>query len=1085
MMKSQVFKLCIREIKASFGRYMAIFAIIALGAGFFMGLRMSRPDFIETYDRYTQRFDFFNYRLVSTLGLTDDDLDLVRDMDFVTDAEGAKSADFMVRDGDDNLIIIAHSIPKRINKIDLIAGRMPEKPNECLADPEMYTEGDIGKTIKLSPDNGSATFDSFAYDSYTITGITESVSYINLERGSSTLGNGSVAGYIYIPEDGFALDCYTDIYLTLDISGYVYSDEYEENAEKYREPLESFMEERAKVRYDSIIDSATEALSEAREEYEKGLAQYEPSKAKYDAARSEFDEGKAAAMAELDKAEAELKQAEAIAGDKTAIQQKQDEIDKARAELDAGYIEYERGLNAYNLRYEAELRTVNAQVDYYSAKVAEKQQEIADAEAELSSLNAQLADASGPEAVRLRSEIRRTELRINTSTNELQIVQSRLDEHLSRKAEKEAELAPLKQQLDDAKAQLDAGYAQLNEAQAALDQVKNGSVADARAEFDRKKAEVLARFDGAEAELNAAKAQLDDAKAQLDDAKAQLDDAEKQIKNMNNADTYVLGRDTNIGYACFETDTRIVDSVANVFPLFFVLVAALVCLTTMTRMINDQRTQVGVLKALGYGPGAIMAKYLIYSGSATLFGCVFGIGIGVYVFPFIVWVGYGIIYNFSGLVFNVNWLLAAEITAANLAAMLLVTWLCCRSELKEVPAELIRPKAPEAGKRTLLERITFIWKRFSFMQKVSARNVLRYKKRIYMMLLGIGGCTALILTAFGLNDTVKSVVDQQYGKVSLYDYELSLAYDMTDDEQALILDAWGDDAEKALFLYRGSADVSANGIIKTVTLSAAQDGVDGFVDLHDGDEKIPYPGKNEAVINYNLARTMELEVGDSITVTTADMRKLKLTVSGIFDNYISNHVFIGLDTCAEQWGETPEIKSALVCAPEGADIYSTAERIADADGVRSISISEDSRARIENMMSSLKYVIGLIVLCAGLLAFIVLYNLTNINISERIREIATIKVLGFYRRETEQYVFRENLVLTGMGALFGLILGVALHAFVMDSIVFDMMYFAPRIKPLSYVISVVLTFVFALIVNLMLRRKIDNVDMAGALKSIE
>lgn len=1023
-MKSQVFKLCIREIKASFGRYMAIFAIIALGAGFFMGLRMSRPDFIETYDRYTQRFDFFNYRLVSTLGLTDDDLDLVRDMDFVTDAEGAKSADFMVRDGDDNLIIIAHSIPKRINKIDLIAGRMPEKPNECLADPEMYTEGDIGKTIKLSPDNGSATFDSFAYDSYTITGITESVSYINLERGSSTLGNGSVAGYIYIPEDGFALDCYTDIYLTLDISGYVYSDEYEENAEKYREPLESFMEERAKVRYDSIIDSATEALSEARAEYEKGLAQYEPSKAKYDAARSEFDEGKAAAMAELDKAEAQLKQAEAIAGDKTAIQQKQDEIDKARAELDAGYIEYERGLNAYNLRYEAELRTVNAQVDYYTAKVAEKQQEIADAEAELSSLNAQLADASGPEAVRLRSEIRRTELRINTSTTELQIAQSRLDEHLSRKAEKEAELAPLKQQLDDAK-------------------------------------------------------------AQLDDAKAQLDDAEKQIKNMNNADTYVLGRDTNIGYACFETDTRIVDSVANVFPLFFVLVAALVCLTTMTRMINDQRTQVGVLKALGYGPGAIMAKYLIYSGSATLFGCVFGIGIGAYVFPFIVWVGYGIIYNFSGLVFNVNWLLAAEITAANLAAMLLVTWLCCRSELKEVPAELIRPKAPEAGKRTLLERITFIWKRFSFMQKVSARNILRYKKRIYMMLLGIGGCTALILTAFGLNDTVKSVVDQQYGKVSLYDYELSLAYDMTDDEQALILDAWGDDAEKALFLYRGSADVSANGIIKTVTLSAAQDGVDGFVDLHDGDEKIPYPGKNEAVINYNLARTMELEVGDSITVTTADMRKLKLTVSGIFDNYISNHVFIGLDTCAEQWGETPEIKSALVCAPEGADIYSTAERIADADGVRSISISEDSRARIDNMMSSLKYVIGLIVLCAGLLAFIVLYNLTNINISERIREIATIKVLGFYRRETEQYVFRENLVLTGMGALFGLILGVALHAFVMDSIVFDMMYFAPRIKPLSYVISVVLTFVFALIVNLMLRRKIDNVDMAGALKSIE
>lgn len=1084
-MKSGVIKLCIREIKASFGRYMAIFAIIALGAGFFMGLRMSRPDFIETYDRYTQRYDFFDYRLVSTLGLTDDDLELLKEMDFVKDAEGAKAADFMVRSGDDNIIIIAHAIPQRINKIDLIAGRMPEKPNECLADPEMYTEDDIGTTIKLSDDNEQSTFDCFAYDSYTITGIAESVSYINLERGSSTLGNGSVAGYVYIPEDGFSLDCYTDIYVTLDIDGYVYSDEYENNAAKYVKPLESFMEGRAQLRYDSLIDSANERLSEARSEYEKGLAQYEPSKAQYDSARSEFETRKAAVLEELDKAEAQIIAAEAMAGDKAALERSQAEIDAARAKLDAGSAEYERGLRAYNLRCETELRTVTAQVDYYTAKLAEKRQEKTELQAEIALLNERLSTASGAEAIGIRSDIRRAELRLAAVETEIEFAQNRLDEHLARKAEKEAELAPIKEQLDAAKAELDAGYAQLNEAQAALDAVKNGSIASARAEFDKKKAAALAGFDEAEAELDAAKERLDAAKSQLDDAKAQLDAAEKQIKNMDNADTYVLGRDTNIGYACFETDTRIVDSVAGVFPLFFVLVAALVCLTTMTRMINDQRTQVGVMKALGYGSGAIMAKYLIYSGSATLFGCIFGIGVGIYVFPFIVWVGYGIIYNFSGLVFTMDWLLAAEITAANLAAMLLVTWLCCRSELKDVPAELIRPKAPEAGKRTLLERIPFIWNRFGFMQKVSARNILRYKKRIFMMLLGIGGCTALILTALGLNDTVKSLVEQQYDKVSLYDYELSLAYNMTDEERSIILDAWGDDAEKVLFLYRGSADISANGTTKTVTFSAAEDGVEGFVDLHDGDEKLPYPGKNEAVINYNLARTMGLEVGDTVTVTTADMRKLELRVSGIFDNYIGNHVFVGLDTCTQQWGEAPGIKSALVCAPENADVYRTGERIADADGVRSISISADARARIDNMMSSLKYVIGLIVLCAGLLAFIVLYNLTNINISERIREIATIKVLGFYRRETEQYVFRENLVLTGMGAVFGLGLGVLLHAFVMDSIVFDMMYFAPSIKLTSFLLSVALTFVFAIVVNLLLRRKIDNVDMAGALKSIE
>ena len=492
------------------------------------------------------------------------------------------------------------------------------------------------------------------------------------------------------------------------------------------------------------------------------------------------------------------------------------------------------------------------------------------------------------------------------------------------------------------------------------------------------------------------------------------------------------------------------------------------------------------MKALGYSSSSIMLKYMVYSGSATLFGSIFGIAVGAFAFPAIVWFGYDIIYNFSSLVFTMDWALAFGMVCVNLLGMLIVTWFCCVKELRCAPSDLIRPKAPEAGKRILLERIGFIWNRLSFMQKVSARNVFRYKKRIFMMLLGIGGCTALVLTALGLNDTIQGVVDKQYSDIVLYDYEVSLAYDMTADEQKIFLDDCGDNVAEAMFLYRTSADVSANGSTKSVTLTASDgQGIGDFINLVNDGGTVAYPKAGEAIINCNLARMMDIGIGDEIKLTTADMDTLTVKVSGIFDNYVDNLVFVNLDTCTQQWGGAPELKAALLKAPEGADVSACGEKISSVDGVRTMQMSISSRDRISNMMSSLLFVVAMIILCAGLLAFIVLYNLTNINISERIREIATIKVLGFYPHEAASYVFRENLVLTGMGALFGLLLGVVFHAFVMDAIKVDMMYFKPIISPLSFAFAVLLTFGFALIVNAIMRRRIDNIDMAGALKSIE
>lgn len=1098
-MNKSIIKLTKREISSSLGRYLAIFAIIALGAGLFVGLRLSRPDFLETYNNYTHETNFYDFRLVSTLGLTDDDLAEVKKLDGVKLAEGAVGADFLFNTADeDNLIMMAQSIPENVNQIKLKAGRMPEKANECLADPDMYSKDDIGSTIKLSKDNSEQTFDTFAYDEYTIVGLADSVLYINMERGSSTLGNGSVKGYIYIPADGFSTDYYTDIYVCVESEGYVYSDEYEQSTKKYVDGLEKFMSERAVIRRDAIIDDAMSQLDDAKKQYEDGKTQYDAAKAEYDAGYAEYVQKKSDTEAQLEQARKEIENAESMMGNSSVIDQKQAELDAAKAELDKGQAEYERGLQQFNAKAKLAYGAVDEQIAYYENRISDKQNDIAAQNAEIESLNAQLAEAqANGDSLKVRLiewKIKTANDRISRDNADIERYNERLEVHRQKRAEVDAELEPYRKQLEDAKAQLDAGYAQIESGQAELDAAREmissggAQLEAAKKQYEQGKAEAERGFAEAEKELASGKAQLDTAKAELDKGAAELDSAEKQIKNINHADTYVLDRDTNAGYVCFESDTNVVQSVASVFPVFFFLVAALVCLTTMTRMIADQRTQIGIMKALGYSSGAIIGKYMFYSGSATVFGCIFGIAAGSFAFPAVVWFGYGLIYNLSGLTFTMNWPLALGITAANLAVTLLVTWYCCAKELKCAPAELIRPKAPEAGKRILLERIPTVWNDMSFMQKVSARNIMRYKKRIFMMLLGIGGCTALVLTALGLNDTIQNVVTRQYDDIILYDYEITMAYDMNEEEQEIFFRDAGDDIKDAVFLYRGLAEVSGGDAIKNATLTVT----DGkklckYIDLSYDGEPIDYPGRGEAAINYNLARQLGgIEVGDEIKLTTSEKKELTVTVSALFDNYVDSFVFISPETCEEQLGEVPEYKSALANAPDGADVNRCAEALThDVDGVRGVTLSTDIKERMSSMLDGLLVVVAAIILCAGLLAFIVLYNLTNINISERIREIATLKVLGFYPNEAAHYVFRENLILTGAGAVFGLGLGVALHAFVMNAIKVDMMYFKPHISFLSFAVSIVITFVFAVIVNAIMRRRIDNIDMAGALKSIE
>lgn len=573
------------------------------------------------------------------------------------------------------------------------------------------------------------------------------------------------------------------------------------------------------------------------------------------------------------------------------------------------------------------------------------------------------------------------------------------------------------------------------------------------------------------------------------EAERELEEAEGEIASIQKPRTYVLGRDTNVGYALFENDSSIVEGIANVFPVFFFLVAALVCMTTMNRMVDEQRTQIGVLKALGYGNGNIMGKYLFYAGSAALGGCAAGYFLGIFIFPLVIWKAYGMMYRLGNVVFVFDWLAAFLCLGASLLCSMGTTWVSCRHALKASAAGLMRPKAPKAGKRIFLERVGFLWNRLKFLHKVSIRNIFRYKKRLFMMVLGISGCTALLVTGFGVRDSVTSIADKQYDEIQTYQLNITLddeagERDTLRQEIYGVLDALGG---KYTCAYEASLDLQTPQGPKSVNLIVAENPSDfgAYINLHTpSGDAIPYPGPGEIVLCDKLAGKYRIKTGDSLGLRSQDGSELFAVLSGVCENYIFNYAYVDRQTYEEALG--PLIfKNLYVNLPQETDAHEISAALMNLEHVASVQVNEDMLVRFSSMMSSMNYIVFVVIGCAAALAFIVLYNLNNINITERVREIATIKVLGFFRNETSSYVFRENTVLTAMGCALGLALGKLLHIYVMQEVDIDMISFDVHVHPVSYLLSVLLTFAFTWIVNRIMAGKLDRINMAESLKSVD
>ena len=1080
-----------QSIKNSLGRYIALALIICLGASLFMGLLITRQNMVYTGQHFMEEQNMFDLRMISNYGWDEEYVEKFSALPGVKEAEGVLYLDLIARTENmtEDKVYRFYAMPDRINQVALRSGRMPETNRECLVEGFLTDDSILGKTITVSSLNDKDSLKNMRYRNFTVVGRIASPLYLDMNRGTTAVGSGSLESFLYLPAEAFDADYYAEINLTLTEEFDIYSNAYHDYLEDTLDAMESEAEALSLQRFLAVRQEAEDEYAEGYQEYLDGLKEFEEEKA--DAEKELAD-----ACQKLKDAEEELEDGRRKLIDAgNQIEEGKKQIGSATAELEtkkaeckanlatvqanipaaqAGVAAVESAAGMSGSEIKAAYSAASSAVSSAAQAVSAAKKALADAqaaeepdEALIASLQEQLQAAEAAHAA--------ASARLDTLTP--------LYNNYTAAAGALAQLQSAEKTLKSALEQIRAGYSQLQAESEKLHNAENklwiswGEWGEARDEIK----EGWNEYEEAQVEFHK---EITDAEAILKDAEAELKDARQQIDDMNEPDLIMLSRTSNVGYNNLESSSNIVAGVARVLPVFFLLVASLVCITTMTRMIDEERTQIGTLKALGYTNGEIMRKYLVYSGSSAVIGCCLGLLLGCTIIPMIIWEAYKImLYIQPRLLLTVNWPLCFLIVLVYTALMLSVTWYSCKKTLEEEPAQLIRPKAPDAGKQLLVERLK-VWQKLSFLSKVTIRNIFRYRQRLAMMLIGISGCTALLLTGFGLRDSIVNIVPKQYAEITRYDMSVYFRDTPTEQERREFSQVVAD-TDDHMFYHQSSVDLSFGGRTKELYMISGSDLLTNFIDLHRGEQSLSLPGADEVVLSVGVCENLGIQIGDKISMRNADLQTMELTVSGIYDNHVDNTAIVHPDTIAHHFGSAPEEQMAFVRVRPEQDAYAVGAAISDLKTVLNVSISQDLADMISGMMDALDLVIVLILVSAGLLAVTVLYNLTNINIKERIREIATIKVLGFNASETGSYVFKENMVLTVAGSVLGLGLGWLLLTFVISQIKIDTVWFRAVVEPASYGLSVALTLISALVVDFIFYFKLDKINMAEALKSVE
>ncbi len=1103
-MNLSYWKVVFRSIKGSLVRYLAILAIIGLGVGFFSGLKVTMPSFMLTGDRYIKKYQLFDYRVLSTVGFTREDIEKIKDQDGIRAAEGSFFSDTLAsrlkkgKTNKDDIVNVVrfHTLTSGVNELDIIEGRMPIKPNEIVIDAYACDSSYVGDKLVVDSEEG------FLYEEYDIVGRVRSPYYLNFQKGTTEVGGGSVSFFVYVPEEGLDFEYYSELFVKLDSDLESYSDEYEENVDSYEKTFKPYVESVVIGRFDEL-------RNDAEKEYEDGLTEYNN---KISEAQKELDDAKK----ELDDAKKKLDDA------KADIEDGEKKVEDGKKQVD----EYDEKLDAARLELDANAQKISDAQDVFDAKKKEldeadqKLQEVRDnlpvlkdaketLEASIKQMEVTRSDLSGQRELYLAA----------MEAGEPDYTKEGLDQIEGAIAAIDLQYPEVKAKLDEIDTNISLIESSLKEYSDGLEQYNASYSAflEQKAQYESYVKEYndgLDQFNDALKQLETGESLLEDAKKKYDDglkeyedglkeyedgkaefeeeketAWKELQDARDEIDKLEDPEIYVLKRDTNVGYVCFENDAKIVDGMAEVFPLFFFAIAALVCSTTMQRMVADERVQIGTMRALGYKRSAIVMKYVIYSGSASVIGCLGGFFGGTKLFPYVIWKVYDMMYGFAPITFKTDYLILTLSMIVSLLCSVGVTVITCFGEFTEEPAELVRPKAPQSGKRILLERIEPVWKRLRFLHKVSARNVFRFKKRMWMMIIGIAGCTALVITGFGLKDSIDNLINFQYDEIMTYDVSVNFDDDVSEKDMTELFEqansSVGVDSNEVLINIVRLKHNSKTAIRDVELFVSSDESFTEYVRPHFEGKDYSLPSNGEVAISSKLASSNKLKAGDNITFEYGDEGKtVTVRIGYVFENYIYHYAIMNAATYKDVFGKTYEPNSALYKVPQDKS-YEYGSFLGNSDKVKSWNVMAEGRRTFGETMKQLNYVVILVIGCAALLAFIVLFNLNNINITERVREIATLKVLGFNRRETGSYVFRENFILVFLGFLAGVPLGIILHSFVISQIKMDIVTYKVIILPLSYVYSILTVFLFSIIVDLVMRRKIDRIDMAESLKSIE
>ncbi len=1022
--KQAYYKNLRRTIFKSKARFLSIFSIVFLGAAFFAGLRNTPGTMIMSMDQYLDKYHFADLTYMVSLGLSQDDIDSIKDTKGIQRIECGYQFDAQMKHQDDLLGVKVYSSEKfesgMIHYPDLLEGQFPQKDNECLVDQELVNKYHLklNNKIKLSNEQGKKEF--------IISGIVNDTRYISdIDRGTNSLGDGTNVGYIEIlnkkneflaiPDKLYDLRDEKKLYnqVTISVEGAekynIFSDDYDDYIEKVNTKIKSVLSLRMSRLYDDLTEDAQEELSKAQKEYNKGYKTYQD-------AKETFDSKMLDAKIELTNAKIKLaeKEVEYLKSSENATQQ---------------------------------IGTVTMEIAYLKEQMSQFNKTLDNQQSGPSQGNTQVPN----------------------DVNQLAMIQ---------------ELSTALKQISEA---LEISIEKTTQAIGGLNQLQGGSLQIQKAKLEIEKQENKLTLE----ELKTTK-KLEESKLKLDDASQKISDAKKEMNKIPKGKVYTLTKSENAGVMSFLANKDSISAIANVFPLMFFLVSALVSLTTMTRMVEEQRGQSGILRALGYSKWDVIQQYIIYVILATFFACLLGIIAGTQFFPRIIY------YLYRLMMFKVNapividshWMVAIQTVFISVLVTLIVTLIVCIGELNLMPSVLMRPKAPKIGKRIILEKITMIWKRLSFNQKVTMRNIFRYKKRFFMSIVGIAGCTGLIITGFGVKNSVSQVVNLQYKEVMKYDVLVRLEDNISTKDANKYQEKLRqrDEVANVEYVLEQNINVLKNkeDLIGNLVVYQSMDNISNFVSLVDYQNQKPIVLDDEGVIiAQKTAELLNVEVNDTIDIEIND-EKYNVKVSGITRNYFMNYIYMSQTFYESITSSQLEVNHAFLNMKKVDSSYQrTLEDYMKENDFGSVSYMSEMGSDFNTQVQSVDMVVIILIICAGALNFIVLYNLTNINIQERKSEIATIKVLGFRKKEVYDYVFRENIFLSIIGSILGMFFGYVLHQFIIKTVELDVTMFVRTLNIWSYVIAVILTISFTLFINFTMRRVLNKVDMVESLKSIE